>query len=327
MRRRDFLTFAGIAALAWQRAARAQTTGVPVIGFLTAASGAAYASRIAAFRMGLAEGDFVEGKTVTIEFRHADGRNELMRALADELVRRSVTVLFAAGTTAALACKAATTTIPVVFSSGANPVGLGLVASLARPGGNLTGTTRFGDELGGKKLQLLHELVPNGKVFALLANPTNPELAETVTKDAVTAAQRLGLELRVLSASTEQEMGEAFAKMVQNGVAGVMISPDSFLTSQTARLALLAARHGIPAIGPSREFVLAGGLLSYGGDLEDGYRIAGNLTARVLKGAKPADLAVQQSTRLGMALNLKAAKSLGIAVPTLLLAQADEVIE
>ena len=326
MKRGEFIAFLGGAAAVWPLRAEAQSP-LPVVGFLNSATEEGYATRIAAFRRGLAEAGFVEGKTVAIEFRHADGRYDRLPALAADLAGLRVAVIVAAGTAAAIAAKAATTTIPIVFSSSGDPVALGLVASLARPGGNITGTTRLNVEVVGKRLQLLHEMVPAATVLALLVNPANPALTEPLSRNAEAAARTLGLTLHVLRASNEREIEGAFATLVQLRAGALMIAPDAFFNSRTTQVVALAVRHRTPAIGQDREFVAAGGLMSYGGPIDDGYRIVDTYVGRILKGEKPADLPVQQATRLGMAINLKTAKALGLTVPRLVLAQADEVIE
>ena len=327
LRRRDFLTALGGATIAWSLAAHAQQRAIPVIGLLNSNSQEGYASRIAAFRQGLAEAGFVEGKTVAIEFRHADGQYDRLPALAADLARRRVAVIAAVGSGAALAAKAATTTIPVVFSGSGDPIALGLVASLARPGGNITGTTRLNVELGAKRLQLLHEMVPAATILALLVNPANTALAEPLSRVSEAAARKLGLTLHVLRASTEREIDEAFATMARLRAGALAIGPDAFFTIRNAQLAALALRHRVPTIGQDREFVAAGGLMSYAGNLTDGYRIAGTYTGRILNGEKPSDLPVQQTTRVELILNLKTAKALGLSVPNSMQLLADEVIE
>ena len=326
MKRREFIAFLGGAATVWPLRAEAQSP-LPVVGFLNSTSLEGYAARIAAFRQGLADAGFAEGKSVVIEFRHADGHYDRLPALATDLVRLRVAVIVTTGTSGALAAKAATTTIPIVFSMSGDPVEQGLVASLARPGGNITGTTRLNVEVVGKRLQLLHEMVPAATVLALLVNPANPALTEPLSRNAEAAARTLGLTLHVLRASNEREIEGAFATLVQLRAGALMIGPDAFFNSRTAQLAALAVRHKMPTIYQDREFVAAGGLMSYGGNLNDGYRIAGGYTARILKGEKPADLPVHQSTKLELLINLKTAKALGLAVPPALLARADEVIE
>ena len=327
MRRRAFIGFLGGVTVAAPLAARAQQPAMPVIGFLNTASQEGYSARIAAFRRGLADAGFVEGKNVTIEFRYADGHFDRLPALAADLVRLRVAVIAATGTAAALAAKAATTTIPIVFSTSSNPVKAGLVDSLARPGGNVTGTTRLNVEIAAKRLQLLHEMVPAAATIALLVNPANPALAEPLLKEAEAAAPRLGLKLHVLRASNEREIDEAFSTLSPSLAGALMIAPDTFFNSRYAQLGGLVLRHKMPTISQERGFVAAGGLMSYGGSLDEGYRIVGTYAGRILKGEKPADLPVHQSTKLELFINLKTAKALGLTVPPLMLAQADEVIE
>ena len=247
--------------------------------------------------------------------------------MAADLVRRRVAVIAATGASAALAAKAATTTIPIIFSTSANPVEAGLVASLARPGGNVTGTTRLNVQIAAKRLQLLHELVPAAATIALLINPANPALAEPLLRQAEAAAPTLGLKLHVLRASNEREIDEAFSALLRLRVAALMIGPDAFFNSRVTQLGALVLRHKVPTMYQDREFVAAGGLVSYGGNLDDGYRIVGAYAGRILKGEKPADMPVHQSTKIEMFLNLKTAKALGLTIPPLVLAQADEVIE
>jgi putative tryptophan/tyrosine transport system substrate-binding protein len=327
MRRREFITLLGGAVSTWPLAAHAQQPALPVIGFLNGASEEAYAARIAVFLRGLAEAGFVAGTTVRIEFRHADGHYDRLPELANDLVRRRVAVIMTAGTAATLAAKAATTTIPIVFSSTIDPVALGFVASLAHPGGNLTGTARLNVEVGAKRLQLLHEMAPTATNIAMLVNPANSVLVEPLIRDAEAASRTLGLTLHVLRASTEREIDDAFSALVRLRAGALVIGADSFFSARYAQIIALAVRHRMPTIGNNREFVADGGLMSYGGNVDDGYRIAGTYAARILKGAKPADLSVQQSTRLELLINLKTARELGITVPPTLLAQADEVIE
>ena len=326
MRRRHFITLLGGAA-AWPLASRAQQTSMPVIGFLNSGSQEGYALRFTAFRQGLAEAGYVEGKNVAIEFRHGDGQYDRLPALAADLVRHRVAVIVTSGTAAVLAAKAATATIPIVFSTGNDPVRLGFVANLAHPGGNITGTSRLNVEVGAKRLQLLHEMVPAATTFALLVNPAVPVVAETVSRDAEAAAHTLGLKLHVLRASNEREIDEAFAIAGGMRAGALVIGPDALFVSHYAQFAALAIRNGMPTSGQNRELVVAGGLMSYGGNLTDGYRIVGAYTARILKGEKAADLPVQQSTKLELFINLKTAKALGLTVPATMLGQADEVIE
>jgi len=324
MRRREFITLLGGAAAAWPLAARAQQPAMPVIGFLGSAS---LEDRLRAFRQGLRDTGYVEGNNVAIEYRWAEGQNDRLPTLAANLVRIRVTVIATPDTTAALAAKAATTTIPIIFFTAANPVEIGLVANLARPGGNLTGVTTLGLEVGPKRLELLHELVPAATTMALLVNPTSLALSERTTRDLQTAARALGLKIHVLHASTEREIDSAFATFAQLQAGGLVIGPDAFFTSRAEELAALALRHRVPAIYQFREFVEAGGLMSYGTDLTDGNRLTGVYTGRILKGEKPADLPVQQSSKAELIINLKTARALGLTVPLALLGRANEVIE
>jgi putative tryptophan/tyrosine transport system substrate-binding protein len=328
IRRREIIATLGSAAVAWPLAARAQQPAIPVIGFLGAESPDLVVSRVRAFRQGLSETDAVEGHNVAIEYRWAEGHNDRLPTLAADLVSRQVTVIALPGSTpAALAAKAATTTIPIVFGVAVDPVAVGLVPSLARPGGNLTGVTTLNLEVVPKRVELLHELIPTASAIALLVNPTSPALAETSTRDAQAAGRTLGLELHVLHASTERDFDAVFATLVQRPAGGLVIAPDAFFNSHMEQLAALALRYAVPAIFQFREFVAAGGLMSYGGEVTDTYRQAGIYSGRILKGEKPADLAVQQATKVELIINLKTAKVLGLTVPTALLVRADEVIE
>jgi len=301
---------------------------MPVIGFLSSGSPAPYAHLVRAFRQGLSEAGFVEDRNVAVEYRWADDQNDRLPALASDLASRQVTVIAAPGSTpAALAAKAASTTIPIVFFTGANPVQVGLVASLNRPGGNLTGVTSMNVEVGPKRLELLHELIPTATVVALLVNPTNPALAETLARDLQVAAGRLGLQLDVLQASTEDDFDTVFANLVKLRVGGLVIGSDIFFVSRIEQLAALTVRHAVPAIFQYREFAASGGLMSYGGSLADSFRQVGTYVGRILNGEKPADLPVQQSAKVELFINLRTAKALGLSLPTTLLARADEVIE
>ena len=300
---------------------------MPGVGFVNLASAKAYAPQLSAFLKGLSETGYVDGRNVAIEYRWAEGRIDRLPTMVADLVHRQVAVIVATTTPAALAAKAATTTIPIVFETGGDPVQLGLVPSLNRPGGNVTGVTQTNWEITPKRLQLLHELVPTASVIAVLINPTNPTVSETTTKAMQAAAPSFGLELHILNASAERDFDGVFAKLTQLRAGGLVIGQDPFFASQREQLGALTVRHAVPAIFFGREFVAAGGLLSYGADIADAYRLTGNYTGRVLKGEKPADLPVQQVTKVEMYINLKTAKALGVNVPNTLIGRADEVIE
>ena len=326
MNRRAFITLLGGAAATWPLAARAQQPAMPVIGFLNASSIEGYSQRLRAFRQGLKETGYVEGGNVTIEYRWAEGKKDRLAVLAAELVRRQVNVIAAASTPAGPVAKAATTTIPIVFVTASDPVAVGLVASMNRPGGNITGVTGMGAELGQKQLELLHELVPTTTVVAALINPISPT-AEALSSTLQAAARILGLQLHILNASTEPEIDAAFASFVELRAGALAIAADVFFTTRSKQLAALTLRHAVPAIYQFREFAAAGGLMSYGTSNADAYHQLGVYTGRVLKGEKPADLPVVQSTKVELVLNLKTAKTLGLTVPLTLLGRADEVIE
>ena len=327
MQRREFITLIGSIAVNWPLAARAQQPAVPVIGFLNAASPQNYKRPLSAFLKGLGEAGYVEGRNVATEYRWANDQYDRLPALAADLVRHQVSVIAATTTAAALAAKASTTTIPIVFETAGDPVQFGLVASLNQPGGNVTGVTQLAVGLGPKELELLHELVPTARVMALLVNQTNPSVAETVTSELQSAARSLGLELHVLNASSEADFDAVLADVIKSGAGGLVIATDVIFTSHSAQLAKLAARHAVPAVYKGREFAAAGGLMSYGSDITDSYRLAGAYTGRVLKGEKPADLPVQQATKIELIINLKTAQALGINVPNTLIGRADELIE
>jgi putative tryptophan/tyrosine transport system substrate-binding protein len=327
LRRREFITLLGATAGAWPLAARAQQPAMPVIGYLGAQSPAAFASRIAAFRQGLGETGYAEGRNVAIEFRWAQGRHDRLPGLAADLVARQVAVIVApGGAPAAIAAKSATTSIPIVFEMGADPIAIGLVASLNRPGGNLTGVSSLNVEVTPKRLEILHEAIPTGEVVAVLLNPTSPT-ADSQLKQLQEAARTLALQLHILHASTEGEFDKAFATLHQLRPKGLVVASDTFFATHSEQLAALTARHAVPAIQQSRDFALAGGLMSYGGNFVESHRQAGVYTARVLKGDKPGDLPVQQVTKVELLINLKTAKALGITFPLALSGRADQVIE
>jgi len=323
MRRREFITFLGVAAVASCVGARAQQATLPVIGYLALGSPGVGPDRARSFRQGLAEAGIIEGRDATIEYRWAEYQTERL----PKLVSHGISVLAAPGSTAAaLAAKASTTAIPIVFFVGSDPVQLGLVASLNRPGGNVTGVTNLTVEVAPKRLELLHELIPAATVFALIVNPTTP-LAQIEARDLQDAARVLGLELHVLQATSERDFDDVFLKLIQLHAAALLIATDGLFTSRSERLAMLALRHAIPAISSNLEFAAAGGLISYGSSVNEPTRLAGVYTGRILKGEKPSDMPVQQSTKIELKINLKTAMALGLTVPPALLARADEVIE
>jgi len=327
MRRREFIKAATASAVAWPLAARAQQSAIPVLGFVNVASAKNFVRPLSAFLKGLGEVGYVDGQNVTIEYRWAEGKNDRLPSFVADLIERKVKVIAATSTPAAIVAKAATTTIPIVFTTADDPVRLGLVTSLNRPGGNVTGATQATVEVAPKQLQLLHELVPKARVMALLVNPAIPTLADSSTRALQAAARTLGLNLHVLNASTEGEFNGVFAKLIQLRAGGLVIGSDPFFTSRTEQLAALAVHHAVPAVYHWREFAVAGGLVSYGAAVTDVYRLAGNYTGRILKGDKPADLPVQQVTKVEMHINQKTAKALGLTVPQALLSRADDVIE
>jgi putative tryptophan/tyrosine transport system substrate-binding protein len=326
MNRREMIAGFGGAA-AWPLAARAQHATVPVIGFLGPGSAQSDAERMTAFRQGLSEAGLLEGRNFTIEYRGADGHYDRLSALVTELVHRQVAVIATGGTPAALAAKAATTTIPIVFGTSANPIRLGLAASLNRPGGNMTGVTLASEEIAPKRLELLHELVPKVGVLALLVNPTAPELAEPQTRGVLSAAQSFGIDLHVLNASTEQDFDRVFARLTELRAGGLVIAGDSLFSNHLKQLAALTVQHAMPAVYQRLEFAAAGGLMSYGSNFMDTYRLVGIYAGRILKGDKPADLPVQQATKVEMYINLKTARALGITIPLPLSGRADEIFE
>ncbi len=327
MRRREFVTLIGAAATAWPLAGRAQQPAMTVIGFLSSRSPAESTAVVAAFRQGLRESGFVEGQNLAIAFRWAEGRYDRLPALAADLVGLRVTVLLAAGgPPSAHAAKAVTSTIPIVFSAASDPVRLGLVSSLSRPGGNITGMGTFNSTLLAKRLEFLNELVPSAAPIAYLVNPTN-QSADIDLKEVSTAAKVLGIELQILNASTDQELDEAFAALARLRARGLVVSGEPFFDSRRERIVALAARHAVAASYGFREYVVAGGLMSYGTSITDSYRQAGIYVGRILKGEKPADLPVLQPTKFELVINLKTAKALGLTVSDKLLVAADEVIE
>jgi len=326
MRRRDCITLLGGAAV-WPLAARAQQPGTPVIGFLNSASAQGAAKQLAAFLKGLGENGYVEGRNVAIEYRWAESQFDRLPAMMADLVHRQVAVIAATTTPAALVAKTVTTTIPIVFETGTDPVQLGLVTSLNRPGGNITGVTQLIVEVAPKRLELLHELVPTARVMGLLVNPAAPALAQAQLRAVQSAADTLGLELQVLNASSEHDFDAAFEKLIRLRAGGLVVSADSVFLRGMEQLAVLTIRHAVPAIYQYREFAAAGGLMSYGPDITESYRMAGIYTGRILKGEKPADLPVQQVTKIELYINLKTAKALGITVPLPLSGRADELFE
>jgi len=327
MRRREFIKAATASVVAWPLAARAQQSSMPVLGFVNVASAKTFVRPLSTFLKGLSETGYVDGQNVVIEYRWAEGGNDRLPLFVADLIQRKVKVIAATSTPAAIVAKAATTTVPIVFTTADDPVRLGLVASLSRPGGNVTGATQATVEVAPKQLQLLHELAPTASVMALLVNPASPTLAESSTKVLQAAARTLGLDLHVLNASTEGELDGAFAKLVQLRAGGLVIGSDPFFTGRVERLAALALHHAVPAVYHWREFAAAGGLVSYGAAVTEVYRLAGNYAGRILKGDKPSDLPVQQVTKVELYLNLKTAKALGITVPIPLSGRADELIE
>src|SRR5262247_3276769 len=329
-KRREFIALVGGGGLllavkvkrAWGR-----QPAMPVVGMLSAEWPNLFSDRLRAFHDGLREAGYVEGRNLAIEYRWAEGQNDRLPALAAELVRRQVTVIVSTSTPAVLAARTATTTIPIVFFVAVDPVQLGLVTSLSRPGGNLTGVVTLNVEVAAKRLQLLHELVPTATIVALLVNPTSSVLAETTTRELETGARTLGLEFHVLHASSEREIDTAFATLAQLRAGALVIGADALFNSRSEQLAALTIRHRVPAIYQFREFVSAGGLMAYGSTVLDTYRPLGVYTGRILKGEKPADLPVQQATKVELVINMKTAKALALSIPMPLIGRVDEVIE
>jgi putative ABC transport system substrate-binding protein len=326
LKRREFITLLGGAVVAWPLAARAQQAAMPVMGYLNSRSRDTDAPFLAAFHHGLNETGYVEGQNVVIEYRWAEGQYDRLPMLVTDLVRRQVTVMAATSTPAALAAKAATSAIPIVFTTAADPVAVGLVDSLSRPSGNATGVNIYLSDLGAKRLELLRELVPNATVIGMLVNPNFPD-AESQSKDVKEAARTLGQQVHVVNANSEGDFNRAFATFIELKADALLVTTDALFLSRREQLAALAARHKIPAIYFGRDFVLAGGLMSYAADIADGYRQAGIYAGRILKGAKPGDLPVVQPTKFDLVINLKTAKALGLDVPWFLQQRADEVIE
>jgi putative tryptophan/tyrosine transport system substrate-binding protein len=328
IRRREFIFTLGGAAAAWPLAARAQQPAMPVVGFLSSTSPHLYEHRLRPFRQGLKEAGYVEGQNVEIDYRWAEGQHDRLPALAAQLVQRRVAVIVAAGgTPSAVAAKAATATIPIVFGVAVDPVEVGLVASLSRPGGNVTGVTNLNVEIGPKRLELLRELLPSVTVIAVLVNPASPAIADPFVRGMQAAARTLGLQLHVLQASTERDFDTVFATLVQLRAGALVVGPDIFFNARSEQLAALTIRHAVPTIFQYRQYVAAGGLLGYGTAEKEYYRLVGVYTGRILKGAKPAELPIEQPIKFELLINLKTAKALGLDVPPSLLARADEVFE
>jgi putative ABC transport system substrate-binding protein len=326
VKRREFITLLGGAAAAWPLAARAQQATMPVIGFLSQRFAGEDQNLLIEFQQGLKEAGYTEGQNVAIEYRFADGQTGRLQALANDLARRQVNVVAAIGPAAVLAAREATTSIPIVVLSGIDLVQFGLVSSMSRPGGKLTGVVTLNIEVGPKRLELLRELVPAATTAALLVNPTRPNVS-AVTANLQSAARMLGFQLYIVQAQTERGLDDAFADLVQRQIGGLVIITDVFFNSRSEQLAALSVRHAVPAIYQYREFAAAGGLMSYGSSIADMYRIVGTYVGRILKGEKAADLPVQQSTKMELIINLKTARALGLTVPLPLLGRADEVIE
>jgi putative ABC transport system substrate-binding protein len=327
MRRREFIKVIAGSAAAWPFAARAQQPTMPVVGFLNAASAEGYTKFVGEFRRGLNSMGFVEGQNVVVEYRWAEGHYDRLPDLAADLIRRLVAVIAATSTPAALAAKKATATIPVVFTTGGDPVEIGLVTNIARPGGNVTGATQITMELGQKRLELLHQLIPKATVLAIAVNPNNRAVAEVQIRDAQDGMRALGLKLEIVQARNEEEFDKAIAGLPQRAGGLVIAGGDSFFLSESAKLAEITVRHKVPAIFHGREFAAAGGLLSYGASVVASYLLAGVYTGRILRGERPGDLPVQRSSKLEIYINLNTAKALGVTIPQGLMIAADEVFE
>jgi putative ABC transport system substrate-binding protein len=326
MRRREFLGLLGGATVAWSHAAQAQPSGVPVVGYLGSSSLVSSADQLAGFRLGLTEASYVEGRNFAIEYRWSDGHYDRLPTMAAEFVSRPVAVIVASGLPAALAAKGATTTIPILFVMGADPVASGIVSSFNRPGGNVTGVSQFYGALGGKRLELLRELVPAAATVAVLTNPNNPNSKNHLT-DVQTVARATGQKITIASARNEAELDAAFASLAREQTGALLVADDPFFTARQRLIVSLADRHRLPAIYYARGFVTNGGLITYGSSTHDNYRLGGIYAGRILKGEKPSDLPVLQPTKFELIVNLKTAKALGLDVPPTLLARADEVIE
>jgi putative ABC transport system substrate-binding protein len=326
MQRREFIALVGSATFTWSRIARSQQS-MPVVGFLNGAAPELYTKFLREFRRGLNEMGFVEGQNVVVEYRWAENRYERLPELAAELVRRQVTVIAATSTPAALAAKATSTKIPIVFTTASDPVALGWVASLAHPAGNMTGATQLNMELGPKRLELMRQLLPDAASIALVVNPNNPRVAEVQTRDAQEATRSLGLQLQILQASTADEFDKIAAGLSRRSVGLVIAGGDSFFLSESATLAAITLRHAVPTVFLGREFTAAGGLIGYGGSVADSYHLAGIYTGRILTGEKPGEMPVYRSSKVEMFINLKTAKALGITIPPELVIAADEVFE
>jgi putative ABC transport system substrate-binding protein len=325
MKRREFVTLLGAAAT-WPLAARAQQPAMPVVGFLNSGSAAEWAHLVAAFTEGLNEAGYLEGKNVVVEYRWAQGENDRLPGLAADLVHRQAAVIAALAPPAVAAAKAATTTIPIIFAVGSDPIDLGLVSSFRRPTSNLTGINIFAEALTPKRQELLHELVPHASLVAMLVNPTSPH-TQSELRHVEAAAGRLGQQVRIFNVRTDAEIDAAFTTIIDQRIGGLLLQPDQFFTVRRDQLVLLTTRHAIPAVFGFREFVMAGGLMSHGPSLRAAYRQVAIYAGRILKGEKPADLPVQQATAFETVVNLKAAKALGVTIPTAILLRADEVIE